>query len=103
MAVRVTRRFILYFAVATIAWGQSDPQAIVRESVANCERDWRESANWAWTQRDVSTTEEKKEVTVSEVLPLGGTPYERLISKDGHPLTPEEQRRENRKFEKILK
>jgi len=99
---RVTRRFILYFAVSTIAWGQNDPQAIVRDSVANCERDWRASSNWAWIQTDVSTSEEKKEVTVSEVVPIGGTPYERLLSKDGHALTPEEQRREKRKFEKIL-
>jgi hypothetical protein len=97
----VTRRFILYFAAGAIAWGH-DPQAIVRESVANCERDWRESANWAWTQTDVATSDDKHEVTVSEVIPIGGTPYERLISKDGHALSPEEQRKEKRKFEKIL-
>lgn len=58
--------------------------------------------NWAWTQTDVSAADDKKEMTVSQMLPLGGTPYERLILKDGHPLTPEEQRKENRKFEKAL-
>ncbi len=45
----------------------------------------------------------KKEATVSEMVPLNGTPWERLIMKDGHPLTPEEQRREKRKFERAQK
>lgn len=99
----VTRPLLLYFAVASVAWGQHDPQAIVRQSVANCERDWRASVNWAWTQTDISASDDKKEVTVSEVVPVDGTPYERLISKDGHRLTPEEERKENRKFEKVVK
>lgn len=98
----MTRQFILSFGLAAIAWGHDDPQAIVRESVVNCERDWRTSANWAWTQTDVSVSEDKKDVSVSEVLPVGGTPYERLIAKDGHPLSPEDQRREKRKFEKTV-
>lgn len=85
-----------------MAWGQPDPQAIVRQSVANCERDWNAGATWAWTQTDISDTDGKKEITVSEVLPVGGTPYERVIRKDGRPLSPDEQRRENRKYLKIV-
>ncbi len=85
-----------------MAWGQIDPQVIVRQSVANCERDWRESVNWAWTQTDISVSEDRKETTISQMIPLAGTPYERLILKDGHPLSAEEQRKENRKFEKVL-
>ncbi len=85
-----------------MAWGQPDPEAIVRQSVANCERDWNAGATWAWTRTDVSDTDGKKEITVSEVVPIGGTPYERLIRKDGRPLSQDEQRRENRKYEKIV-
>jgi hypothetical protein len=99
----VARQFILYFAIAATAWGQTDPQALVRQSVANYQRDWRASRNWAWTQTDVAFSEGEKEVTVSEMAPLEGTPWERVITKDGHPLTPEEQRREDRKFEKAMK
>lgn len=98
----MTRRFILLFTITATAWGHDDPQAIVRDSVANCERDWRASANWAWTQKDVAISGDRKEVTVSEVVPVGGTPYERLISKNGHSLSAEEQRREKRKFERIV-
>lgn len=98
----MTRRFLLYCAVTTVAWGQTDPQAIVRQSIANCERDWQASANWAWTQTDVSIADDKKEVTVSEVLPVGGTPYERLILKDGRRLTVEEQHKELHKYERTV-
>lgn len=84
-----------------MASGQVDAQAIVRQSIANCERDWAATANWAWTQTDVSYADGKKEITVSEVTPVGGTPYERLIKKDGRQLNPDDQRREDRKFAKI--
>src|SRR5271154_5287729 len=99
----MTGRFLIYFAAASMAWGQADPQAIVRASIANSEHDWRAGMSWAWTQTDVSQSEDKKEVTVSEMVPLCGTPWERLITKDGHPLTPEDQRKEIRKFERAQK
>jgi hypothetical protein len=56
--------------------------------------------NWGWTQTDVSMSDDKNETTVSEMAPLNGTPWERLITKDGHPLTADDARREKRKFEK---
>jgi hypothetical protein len=59
--------------------------------------------NWAWTQTDVSAADDKKDETVSEFVPVAGTPYERIIKKDGRPLTQEEQRKENRKYEKTMK
>ena len=101
------RSFLLYFALVSAAWGQAtwgqvDPNDIVRKSIENCERDWRASMSWAWTQTDISMADSKKEVTVTEMVPLAGTPFERLIMKDGHPLTPEERRKEDRKFEKAL-
>lgn len=86
-----------------MAWGQTDPQAIVRQSISNTAQDWRASANWAWTQTDVATTPEKTVVTVSEIVPIAGTPYERVISKDGKKLSLEEQSRELRKYEKTVK
>jgi hypothetical protein len=94
---------LFYFAAASAAWGQVDARAIVRTSVVNCERDWRASMSWVWTQTDVSASDDKKEATVSEMVPLNGTPWARLIMKDGLPLTPDEQRRENRKFARVQK
>ena len=59
--------------------------------------------NWASTQTDITKSDGTKEVEVSEVIPLDGTPYERLIRKNGHPLTPAEQRKEDRKYERALR
>ena len=95
--------FLFSFALVINAEGQPDPQAIVRKSVLNSQQDWRASTSWAWTQTDVSASDDKKEVTVSEMVPLDGTPWERLVMKNGEPLTPEEQRREDRKFQKAMK
>jgi hypothetical protein len=79
---------------------EPDPAALVRQSVDNYERDWRIGMHWGYTQTDVTHTEDGKEVNVSEIAPLFGTPYERLISKDGHPLDADEQRKEDEKYEK---
>jgi hypothetical protein len=92
---------ILAVVVAS-AYGQVDPKQIVTQSIRNYQRDWRAArANWAWTQTEVTHADEMK-VDVTEVTPLAGTPYERLVLKDGHPLTSAEQRKEDRKYEKAL-
>jgi hypothetical protein len=89
---------------ATLAYGQVDPKEIVRQSIGNYERDWRTAQRgWAYTQTDLIESEGTKGVEVSEVIPLAGTPYERLITRDGHPLTPAEQRKEDRKYERALR
>jgi hypothetical protein len=104
MEARMKRQFLFYCAAATsIAWGQVDARTIVRTSIANCERDWRASLSWAWTQTDVSALDGNKEAKVSEMVPLNGTHWQRLIMRDGRPLDPEEQRRENRKFARAQK
>ena len=70
---------LLSLALASTAWGQVDIQQIVRASIENYQHDWREAMNWAWTQTDVTASEEtasdKTEIEVSEISPLEGTPY----------------------------
>lgn len=97
----MTRHFALLFIPTSLALCQVDTQALVRKSVENCERDWQASAHWAWTQTDISVSEDRKQTTISEILPVGGTPYKRVVSRDGHPLKAEEERRELHKFEKL--
>jgi hypothetical protein len=98
----VKRWILLPLALASTAWGQVDIQQIVRESVGNYGHVWREEMNWVWTQTDV-TSGDKNETAVSEIAPMEGTPYERLIGKNGRPLTPEEERAEDRKYRKTLR
>jgi hypothetical protein len=83
------------------AFGQVDPKKIVRQSIQNYQRDWREArASLTYTQTDTTMADDTKQIEVSEIIPLAGTPYERLIRKDGRPLTPAEQRKEERKYER---
>ncbi len=92
------------FLSASAVYGQVDPKEIVRQSIQNYERDWRASRDtWTYTQKDLTQSDGTKAVEVSEIIPLDGTPYERLMSKDGHALTPEEQRKEERKYQRALR
>ncbi len=90
----------MLFLLAPAAFGQIDPTAIVRQSIQNYERDWREAMTWEYQQTDVMRQGATKEINVAEVAPLGGTPYERLVMKDGQKLSPEQQKKEDRKYEK---
>lgn len=85
------------------AWAQVDAAAIVRQSIQNYERDWREAMCWEYRQTDISKSDTGEEVDVSEIVPLSGTPYERLLIKDGHELSPDQRKKEERKYEKALR
>jgi hypothetical protein len=87
----------------TVLYGQVDPKAIVRQSIQNYQRDWKASRDtWTYTQKDVSDSDGMKEIQVSEIMPLDGTPYERVISKNGHPLSGDDARKEEHKYEHAL-
>jgi hypothetical protein len=87
-------------ATGQVGSGPIDPKELVRQSIENYKRDWREaSKTWAYTQIDTTASDDTKQIEVSEITPLCGTPYERLIRKDGLPLTPAEQRKEDRKYD----
>jgi hypothetical protein len=88
---------------AIAAFGQVAPKELVERSIRNYERDRRAAMNWASTETDITESDRAKVVDVSEVIPLEGTPYDRLILKNGHPLTPAEQRKEDRKYERALR
>lgn len=94
---------LLALALVSTAWGQLNIQQIVRQSIENYGHDWREEMHWAWTRTDITASNDINETEVWEVAPIDGTPYERLIGRNGRSLTPEEQRREERKYEKALK
>jgi hypothetical protein len=92
--------------VAALAFVQQqplDPKELIRQSVLNYEKAWRAGIQWSYTQTDVTCDDGTKEVDVSQVIPLDGTPYQRLVSKNGHALAPEEQRQEDEKYRKELR
>src|SRR5215472_279410 len=79
-----------------------DVRALVRQSIQNYDKSWRAAMQWSYTQTDVTYADGKQEVDVSSVIPLEGTPYERLLTKDGRALTPEEKRKEDGKYGREL-
>jgi hypothetical protein len=96
--------YAVSISAATLDSRQVDAKELVRQSIVNYERDFRAAQkSWAYTQTDIIESDGTKGVEVSEVIPLDGTPYERLIARDGHPLTPAEQRKEDRKYERALR
>jgi hypothetical protein len=96
------RSILIALAIVSMANGQVDVQQIVRKSIQNYGHDCREQMNWTTTRTAVIGSGDTKEIEVSEIGPLEGTPYERLIGRNGSPLSPDAESRENRKYEKAL-
>ena len=89
--------------LGVVAFAQPDPKVLIRRSVENYERDWHAATRWGYTQTDVTRADGTNEVDVSEVFPLEGTPYERLIRKGGRALSSDEQRKEDEKYRKAVR
>jgi hypothetical protein len=97
------KTFVIAIVLASAVYGQVDVRALVKKSIENYNRDWRAGMAWTYTETDITHTDNTKTVDVSQVAPLDGTPYERLIMKNGRKLPPDEQRKEEQKYEKALK
>lgn len=95
--------FLIPFIAPSAQAQQVDVTALVRQSVQNYERDWREAMTWSYRQTDVNKSDDTTEVEVSEIVPIDGTPYERLLIKGGQKLSPDEEKKEEHKYEKALK
>jgi hypothetical protein len=68
----------------------------MRRSVEVNERDWQAEPSFSHQEREIQKDGETIDHT-SEVIMMDGTPYERLIEEDGHPLSPERQQKELQK------
>jgi hypothetical protein len=81
-----------------------NPRDLVSRSIANYEKDWKAALDFTYTEHEITndSSGRPKSVEVSQVNVLNGTPYSRLIAKDGHPLAPDEALRENEKYDKTL-
>lgn len=82
---------------------QPDAKALVIKSIQNYDRDWRAGMQWGYTQTDVVRNGADKTVELSEIVPVEGTPYERLIARNGKPLSSDEKRKEDEKYQKVVR
>jgi hypothetical protein len=99
------RRFINIFGImaATFLWfpsatAQEDVAAIIRRSSEANNRDWSAVPEFDNYERDRNKDGDK----TYAVTMLYGSPYQRLIEVNGHPLPAAEQKQEQEKYDKAV-
>jgi hypothetical protein len=83
---------------------EPNPRSLVSQSIVNYESDWNAALDFTYTEREVTkdSSGRAKSIELSQVSVFDGTPYARLIAKDGHPLSSEEARKEEEKYRRML-
>ena len=107
-------QILLALMGAAAAWAQSqpqnqtqDPRELVRRSIAQDQLDWVRMQDYVWQAQSVerhfdshgkvtSTKQEKWETLI-----LDGDAHRRMLERDGKPLSPDEQRAEQKKLDEI--
>ena len=96
-------------AIAAFAAAQTpDARAIVEHSVTAGEENWKVARNYTFLQRteerrlDSRGNVKSKEVKTYDITLLEGSPYERLVARDDHPLPPAEEKKEQQKLDKSI-
>jgi hypothetical protein len=98
----------MLFAVACAAAWAEQPREIILRSLTSYERDLDARKNYTFLvrneQRRMDGEGRPKSVKseTHEVLILYGASYRRLVARNDQPLTPEEEREEQRKLDKEL-
>lgn len=100
-------RLVLLIASAAAVASATAPevQELLKQSVANTERNWKEAPEFAFTEHDIdekldSNGAVKSKVDkTSEVTMMDGSPYWRLIAVNGKPLSATENKAELDKME----
>jgi hypothetical protein len=97
------RLLIPLFLVSTAAIAAGpDARQIMEQSLANYEKDCHAALGYNFTQREVEKTDSGQKVTVSQWSVVAGLPFEKVIARNGQPLSAEQQRKEEEKYKKFL-
>lgn len=103
--MRLDRRTLLVLTTVAAAWAQ-DPRELVRRSIAQDQLDWVRMKDYTWQAHSVQKQLDSHGKVKStkretwETLMLDGQPYRRTLERDGKPLSPEEQRSEQKKLDR---
>jgi len=107
--VHSSMRIAMALALASVAMGQTpDAHEIVERSVKAGEENWQVARNYTFLERteerrlDSAGQVKSKDVKTYDVTLLEGSPYERLVERDDHPLPPAEEKKEQEKLEKSI-
>ena len=89
------RSFLLLLCGSLTLVASDNPQELVRKAIDNYQRDAQSALLYTYTTTDISP----KGSEVTQVMPLEGTPFERLIFRNGKPISAEEEQHQQERFE----
>jgi hypothetical protein len=98
-------RALLFLASACTLAAAQDPREIVRRSIQLMHQNLALARNYTFLERsevrelDSGGHVKTRKVLLYDVTLLEGSPYRRLVGKDDHPLSPEENRKEEKKLQ----
>lgn len=82
---------------------ESDPQEIIKRSVAANQADWKEAPNYSYVERDVESKHDAgSTIKTYEILMIDGSPYHKVIAINDRPLSGEEQAVEEQKLQQAI-
>jgi len=99
---------VLIALAVAVSWAQ-DPHELVRRSIAQDQLGWVRMKDYTWQAHSVEKHLDSHGRVVStkretwETLMLDGQPYRHTLERDGKPLSPEEQRSEQKKLDKEIR
>jgi len=77
-----------------------DPRTIIERSVQANKADWAASPNYAFDETDYDASGHRRTYHVTMIL---GSPYERLISIDGEPLSPAQRAAAEQQYQQAVR
>ncbi len=102
------RRAGVFFILFPALFAQPDPRELVRQSVQNGERSWRDSFSYACVEHHVtrrlgdSGRVKVSDDDVYDVIPLGyNTSYSELVSHDGEPVPKAQWAKERKELARL--
>lgn len=102
-------RWAILWAIASLVTLQGeDPREIVRKSVELDQADWKLMQNYTWiaqeTDRDLDGKGRVKAEKSAEweTVILDGEPHRRMLKRDGKPLSPVDQKKEQEKLDRAV-
>lgn len=94
---KMTLLALLFMLSSAVASDQHDAYTIIRRSVIANNDDWNAAPAFDYSESD---HENGQTNTYAETMILG-SPYERLVAVNGHPLTPAEQARQQQELDEV--
>jgi hypothetical protein len=97
-------RAVLFLAAVCTLTAAQDPREIVRRSVQLMDHNLAIARNYTFLERsetrelDSDAHVKSRKIMLYDVTLLEGSPYRRLVGKDDHGLSPEEERIEQKKL-----